>query len=352
MKKMKLITGLIIMGLVINFSALLSQEKVEKSSEETFSVQEGYLLDVASKFGDVDISNWDNDEVKIVVEIWVESKKKDKAEELLEKLDVELSQTGNTVSVKTVLPSKMNTGKDTKFEINIIVQAPLYSNININAKYSNVFIEGSSGHTMIDMAYSNFNIGSLTRGKETPLNEFNLAYSDGNLEQGNWLKMDLAYSKINIEEATSVVLDSRYSGVVIEECNSVIVNSKYDKFQIEELNNFNGILKYSSTKISELESKLEIESAYSSFSIGEMGADFELIKIDNKYGGIKINLNQNSSFTINATASSGSVSIPNIDITTEKKDGQDKFFEGTYGSNPQSKIDVDTRIGSVKFSFD
>lgn len=349
---MRLLTGFILFGLLLNFSVLSAQEKVDKVQQEKFTVKEGYLLDVESKFGDVEITNVEGNEVKIVAEIWVESRNVSKAEDLLDKLDVKLSQSGNTVSVKTVLPENMNNGKDTKFEINIKIQAPAYSNINMLGKYSNVYIQELNGHAMLDMAYSNFKIGSLNRGNLTPLNEIKFAYSDGHIDKLNWVKMDMAYSKIDLTEASSVVLVSKYSDIKLGKCGSFIVDSKYDKFNVEELDNYNGIFKYSGIKIGNLKRNLEVESAYSNLSVEKIAAGFELIKIDSRYGGAKIILDPESSFTIKAESSVGSVSVPDIKISTEKKNGTDEYFEGSYGQKPKSKIDVVTKTGNVKFSFD
>jgi len=351
MKRTKLFIGFILFGLLVNFS-LSAQDAVEKVIEKKFSVKEGYTLDISSKFADVELSAWEKNEVNIVAEISVESKNKDKAQDLLDKLDVELSQSGNTVSVKTILPEKMNTGKDIKFTIHLAIQAPAYSNVNLDAKYSDVFIEEISGNALINMAYSNYKIGSLTRGNLAPINEINMAYSDGDMVSADWVKMNMAYSKLNIEEVNSIVLSSKYSGVTAEKCKSFVVDSKYDKFQLEDVGSFNGIFKYCTVKLGKVASKFEIDAAYSNFSVANMRANFELITIESRYGNVKINLDKSASFKIKADAAYGSVSVPDLKITTEKADGTQKYFEGAYGSNPKSKVDVNIKNGNVKFSFE
>lgn len=351
MRTNKLFIGFILFGLLVNFSSLSAQDAFEKNIEKKFSVKDGYTLDVSSKFSDVEISAWENNEVNIVAEISVEGNNEAKAHELLDKLDVELSQLGNTVYVKTILPEKMNTGKDTKFTIHLVIQAPAYSNLTLEAKYSDVFIEKISGNAMISLAYSNYNIGSLTRGNLAPINEINLAYSSGHMVSADWVKMDMAYSKVNIEELASIALNSKYSEISVEKCNSFIIDSKYDKFQIEDLSSFNGIFKYSSVKLGVLAKKFEIDGAYSNFSIANMGTNFELIKIESRYGNIKINLDKNAAFKIKANAEYGSVSVPGLKIISEKEDGSKKYFEGSYGNNPKSKVEINTKTGNVKFGF-
>ena len=351
MKTLKLLIGISLLLILTNLS-VSAQERLEKNLNEEFSITKGASLEVYSKFGDVEVSNWESDKVEVNVEIWVESNNISTTEELFNKLDAEISQTGNIVSVKSILPDKLNTGKNTKFKINIYINAPKYININLESKYGSVFIDENNGKVMLNIDYGNINIEKLSRGKEKPLNEIILRYSKANIEEVDWLKANLSYSKLSVEEAKAIVLISKYSGLSIEECSSIVTDSKYDTYRFEELNNFIGHLNYSNVKIEKLNKKIESESNYSSFKIAEMDADFELIKIDNSRGSYSINLDESSSFSIKADAVRGSISIPDINISTKRSDNTKKYFEGNYGDNPESVIEVISKEGSVKFNFD
>lgn len=351
MKKLKLFTGISLL-LILTYSSIYAQEKLEKTINEEFSLEKGSTLDISCKFSNVEITNWDKNKIAVVVEISVESNKKTTAEDLLNNLGVDISQSGNIVSVKTILTTKLNTGKNTKFDINISIQAPKNINLDLVSKYGSVFIEENTGKVSANVDYGSINIGSLNRGKVKPLNEINLRYSKARIEKADWLKMDMAYSKLTMEEAKAIVLISKYSGLTVEECSSIVTDSKYDTYRIEELNNFNANMNYSNVKIEELNKKLEVESNYSTVNVEEMGPEFEFIKIDNSRGSYKIGLNPSSAFSISAEAIRCSISVPDINITSKKTENANKFFEGNYGENQKSKIDVKSKEGNVKFYFD
>jgi hypothetical protein len=92
----------ILLAVVSLFAFKLGAQRIEKEVEETFPASASTILDVESKFGNVEIVNWDRDEVKVKAVMWVESKRESYAEDLLDKMDVEIYSEGDQISVKSV----------------------------------------------------------------------------------------------------------------------------------------------------------------------------------------------------------------------------------------------------------
>lgn len=351
MKKIFTIASLVFFSMALTIPMATGQ-KIEKNMKESFKADKSTLLDVDSKFGEVRILAWDKNEVEVNANIWVESKREDYAKELLSKLDAKITVADNKISVKSVIPDKLNTKKDTKFRIDFTINAPEYLNVDLSSKYGSAFIDELSGHANLHVAYGNLKIMELTRGQEKPLNTINLAYSTGNIQEAGWFKLDMSYSKLSIEEAQAVVAISKYSSFALEECSSLVIQSKYDTYSLGELNNFLGELKYGNLKIGELSKKLEIESAYTSVKVEEISSDFEMIKIDNSRGGFKLGISENASFNIKGTAIRGDIDVSGMDNLNRKVENANKYIDGTYGSNPGSTIDIEVKEGSVKIDLD
>jgi hypothetical protein len=326
-------------------------QRIEKDMQETFKANKSTLLDIDSKFGEVRILAWDKDVIEVNASLWVESNRSEYAKELLSQLDAEISFSDNTVAVQSVFPERLNTRKDTKFSIDFTINVPAYINLDLSSKYGSAFIDELTGHANIYIAYGNLKIMELTREQEKPLNTIDMAYSSGSIQEAGWVKMDMSYSKISIDEAQALVVISKYSGLSVDECSSIVIQSKYDTYSIGELNNFLGELKYGNLKIEELSKKLEIESAYTSVKVEEIGPQFEMIKIDNSRGGIKLGISENSSFTIKGTAIRGDISVSGMNNLNRKVENANKYIDGSYGNNPAATIDIQVKEGDVKIDL-
>ena len=346
----KIVTyGMTLILIFFSLHALNAQQRVERVVNKDFKAGSDISLEVDSKFGDVEILSWDKKEVSVVATMWVESSKESNAKEILDQLDVEIGQSGNSIYVRSKHPDKTNYGKNTKVQIDFSITAPSSMNMLLNSKYGSIYIEENTGQVVLNVKYGNAKIGTLSRGKEKPLNEINLAYSNASVEEMGWVKMNLAYSKATIEEARAIVMISKYSGLTVEECSSFVVEGKYDNYKFAELVNFNGEMKYSNLKVDELEKKLEFKGAYSNASVKEMGENFDLILIDASRGGVKVGLHPNSSFTFKGTARYGDLYVDGLDITMKKVDGQTKILEGARGKDPSARIEVKTNYLNAKF---
>ncbi len=351
MKKLLFINLFILAILISGIEGVIAQ-KVEKNYQKNFTADPSTIIDIDSKFGEVKILEWEENSVEVKANIWVESNKEETARELLSKLDAEISKSENRITVESILPSKLNTGKKTNFRIDFEIHAPANVDLELSSKYGAVYVEELSGHADISVKYGTIRIQELSRGKEKPLNHINLAYSSGSIEEAGWLKLDMAYSKIAIDEAQALMVLSKYSGLTIDECSSLVLDSKYDNYSLGELNNFLGDMKYGNLKIDELRSQLEIKSAYTSVKVDEISSEFETLKIDNSRGGYKISLSDNAAFTINGYANRGDISVTGMGNLNKRTENADTYVDGKYGDNPSSKIDIEVKDGSVKITLE
>lgn len=330
----------------------LSAQRLEKTAEENFEVSKSTILDVDSKFGNVEVLGWDKDEVFIKAVMWVESKRESYAEDLLDNMDVEIFLEENRIIARSVFADNMSNRNDTRFRIDFSIRVPEYINIELSSKYGSAFIESISGHTDIAVAYGNLKVQELTRGNEKPLNRVKLAYSSGTIEEASWIKTELAYSKLNIEEARAIMMLTKYSSVNIEEGSSLVIESKYDTYKVSELTNFLGDLRYGNLSIGELSKKLEISSKYTSVKIDEISSDFESIKIDNQRGNYKLSIDEGANFTINGEASRGDISVSGIENINRRVDNTERFISGKHGANPTSSVVISSRDGDVDVKVD
>ncbi len=343
----------ILLVLAVLFPALLSLngQSVERTISKSFSYVTGATLNVDAKFGNVNILTSDNKTIEVEALIWVKSDDKRVAEDLAAQLDAEISEDNGDINVRSEIPDRISSRENTKFGVDFTIHVPTSIALNLRSRYGAVYIEELAGLAKINVSYGNMKIQSLTHGKDGDLNEINLSYSTGSINEAAWLKLNLSYSKLSITEARAIVALSKYSGLSVDECSSLVVESNYDIYKVGEMKNYVGDLRYSNLTAEEITGKFEISSSYSVVKVGEFGDQFESIKIDNKGGSYKLGISAASSFNIKGEAKRGDISVDGMDNLTKKIENADKYISGSYGTGQKSEINIVATEGSVKINI-
>ena len=340
--------------LIFSISLATKGQVAERIVKEEYKANEATMLNIDSKFGKVEILNWEKSVVQVEVIMKAESDNKEFANETLQKLNVELSQEGNEIFIKTLIEERItsNFRKKVKFSVDITVYTPEWINIKLLNKYGSVFIERIDGKADLIVQYGSLTIRELGRSNVKPLNQISLAYSKGTIEKASWLKTDLSYSKLTIDEAQAIICISKYSSLSSEKINSLVSDAKYDTYSVSSLNNFVGEMKYSNLKVSEFSGKMEIKSSYTSVKVDEVMPGFESLDIDNSRGGYKFGISNKASFNLDGEAIRGDIDVEGMEDLNRKAVNADKTVWGTFGNeSTKGDIKIITREGSVKIEI-
>ncbi len=357
MKRMvlKMMTAQIMMQLVLVLLIKGQDTEFIKNYSKDYDVKEDTRLEIINKYGDVDIRDWNKKSVSIEVEVKANTSNKNKAENILENIDIVFSEIGNSIKVETTFDKGFNKGfslwnGDKKFEINYVVNMPKNIPLNLLNKYGSVFISELTSTSNIEISYGNLKANSIIHGEEKPLTQIILAYSDGTIEECNWSKFNIKYSKININKSKALVVVSKYSKVFIDEGTSLVSESKYDNFEIGKIQNFVTATAYSNFKFNEISKKLQVESKYSDFKVDHMPAGFDKIRIENKYGKYKIGMDSKASYKIDGYARYSKILYPeSTDVSLIQKNNE-MTVKGLVGKDPntESTVNINTSYGNVR----
>lgn len=337
-------------------SAFAVSEEFSKNLHKEYNADANTLLIIQNKFGDVDINNWDKNKVTIDVKITVDHKNEEKAKELIDYINVEFSQSGNTIKAITEIDdkfSKWNTfsfSDDHKeFSIDFKINIPKNIKLNLENKYGNVFINEIEGHSKISVKYGNLKVNKITRENVKPLSEVYLAYSDGTIDECKWLNLTLKYSKLEIEECKALIAVTKYSRLYVDKGSSIVCESKYDEYRIGKITNFVTTSAYTDFDINEIYKKLEFDNRYGSLNIDYVPANFEKINIENEYGDIDISIDPNASYNIKGYAKYADIDYPNQGRVSRIKESSSLHIEGLVGTdnNTKSFVEIETKYGSV-----
>lgn len=351
--------SVIVLFLVLSFLTAKSfaQEDVVENISEVFSADKNTVLNIDSKYGDVDIRDWEKKEIKIDVKIIIRNLSNQKAKQVLESINIKLYKEGSTVHAQTEFDESFfkmlgNQGHhdDKKFEINYVVHMPSTTVLTLNNKYGDVFINKLESKSEISVKYGSLQANQLlSTGKEEMI-IINLGYSKATIETCKWLKLNIKYSKINIQESQALVLMSKYSKVNIEKNSSIVCESKYDGYQVGSLNNFIAEAQYSNFRMDKLGKKLKLNTKYTDTKIEDVPASFEAIDIENSYGSINIGIDPAANYKIKGYAKYAKIHYPSSGRVNKFQENTEMSVEGIVGDGDagNSYVKINTKYGSIK----
>lgn len=361
MKRLKLKHAAIILILTIcmNISGKAAQDEYSKNKHKEYDVNEQTVLVLSNKYGDVDITNWQQDKVSIDVTITVDHRREEKAKELLEDILVEINKQNNTIEAVTEFDKNFsrsgglfNFGDDSKeFRIDYNVKIPRYMNLELENKYGDVFINEITGHADIAVKYGNLKANKILRDNSKPLSHVNLAYSNGSIGEVNWLKLTLKYTPNNckIEKAKALIAVTKYSKLNVEQASSIVCESKYDNYRLGSLSNIVCEAKYTDFRVDQVTKKIDLVSEYGDFSVSNIPKGFEKIKVDNKYGKVDVGIDENASYQLKGEANYADIDFPSSGSVSRIQKNTEMKVSGLVGKdeNTESEVNITTKYGNV-----
>jgi len=303
-------------------------------------------LKVNNKFGEVKINDLGGDSVTIKVVIKIDNTSERKADDLMNKIQINIQKTGGLVTAETNIKEDFKNNET--FTINYLINIPKDKDLNITNKYGNLIV-----NELYAKGFFEVNYGSMTAGKiETPAGspvKIIIGYGQANLETINDADMEFKYSKLVADEIYHFVLNSKYSDVTLHKTSSLTLDSKYDGINIEEVDNLKSVSTYTNYKIGLLTGSFNLDTRYGSVRISKVGSKFENIKIINSYGGINIGLN-NLNYKLQADCNYCDVKYPKDRYKGNKINDNQRFsLDGNVGSGGGS-VSITSRYGGVKLT--
>jgi hypothetical protein len=363
--KMKpmLIKRLAVMMIIalIPVSTIIGAE-VTKTVEKSFPLTGTGSLEIENRYGSIDIRNWEKDEISVSVLVSVTHSNPETAERHLSYINIHLSQQENAIKAITEIDSRLSrsgsrlfsSGNDGQvIRIDYTVYAPSETDLKVTHRYGDIFINEATGHTMIDLRYGNLQANRIFRDNTRPLSEVTLAYSTKvNITEADWLKINMRYSDLNVERCRALVISASYSKIRVENASSIVAEARYSDFNLGDISNFVTESGYTHYTIDRINNVLDIETRYGNVKVAAMPANFSRMRFDGRYSNMRVGMDRDASYQIEATAGYGSVSIPSGGKVNKITRGQETTLSGVVGAqaDTEATVEISTRYGNVNLT--
>ena len=339
--------GLLALALLMAIGVQAGTEKT-KSFHEEYSVDANALVDISNKYGKVHIGTWDQNKVVIDVVVKVEATSDDKAQKILDRINIEFGSSSSMVQATTIVEkTKVNSNQQLKIDYTITM--PSSARLDLTNRFGDVFITEINGTTHLNLSYGNLDVKALNNVAST----LDLAFSEGNIGTFVGRNVELAYSELKINKASDLSIDSQFSELEVGEAKDVTDDSQYDDHKFGTVTSYNGDCQFTDVHIDQLSGRLILDGQYGELSVDKIEAGFSKVNIDNQFGEIDLGFASGSSFELDADVSFGDLDYPKSGTVKKTKDGAtSNSYTGTVGSGTGSgTVTIDTSYGDISLEF-
>lgn len=323
----------------------LDDEKSRKITK-SYGVSNQVKLAIKNSYGRVHINTWDKNEITVDVEIVATMHNERRAQEVLDRIEIEIRESSSLISFETRLGNLKNKEKE-KFEINYQVSMPTSNALSLKNSFGSTYIGNLSGDTEIDISYGDLRIANLSGSSDV-----NISFSNGSIQTINTGEIDIKYSDIDIETLGIVRMNQGFSDIEIDHVKTLDLTSKYGDINIGTIQGIKGYVGYSDFSIDRLGLELDMRAAYcGQFTIDEVARDFTKIMIEGKFGDYRISFEEGANFTFENDLSFSDFSYSGLplDFKYKIKEGFKSRYKGKMGDGHGGVVKIDTSYGDIRF---
>jgi len=143
----------------------------KKNISKSYTVSANDKLSIENSFGDVVISTWDKNVIQVDIEIGVNASSEQKAQDMLDKIQVTDNQSGGSISFKTDVGDingnrgnhhkNMDYGDDRKFYIDYKVHMPASNRLKVENSFGKTTVPNMKGEVSLTSKFGSLNTGKL-----------------------------------------------------------------------------------------------------------------------------------------------------------------------------------------------
>jgi hypothetical protein len=344
-------------GILIPFTKMEAKNPTQSPKEEkqkvikaTYKVNPTDLLSISNKYGNVNFTNHDKNEVLVNITILAWGKSDKDAQKILDRITIDQSNDSESITFETQIEeSKGGYSSSNKegFEINYEVKIPKSLNIDVENKFGSVTIGDLNGKFNLDLKHGNFNGHNLTGMRHL------LSVQFGNLSINEVASADveIAHGSLNIDKSsTDLKVESKHSNVRIDEANVLQIEAKHGNVRIGTVSKITGENAFGQIEIRKVIKSAILQLKHGSCQLEQIAKGFEKIEVENAHGSIELRFDSDAKFQFEASTSHGSIrnSIPNTTVQRKEDDNNKQVLEGKTNGGGSGKVRVTNQHGSIR----
>lgn len=323
--------------IVCLFSAthvLAEDPKVEKKKTYTksYAVSSSDKISLTNQFGELQINTWDKNEVKATVTITAEASTDEKAQAILDRINIEDGKNDGGVFFKTKFDKekdqKWEKGEKQGFHIDYVVYVPARNPLAARNDFGPMSIPDYSGEVTLESKF-----GSITAGKLSNVKKVSVEFGKGTISSISNGSIVFKFSKGSINNLDGTV------NAVFEYCDIAKLHVDNDTKALTVKNSFSQLYLDVTTNLS---ASFDISTSFgdlhnkTNFDIKEENADDDRRgpRFNKRYQG----KSGSGNIAMKIRSEYGQITLGhNLDIDINKDGKKDKGDKGDRGERERKR---------------
>src|SRR5260370_3696127 len=150
-------------------AATPAQDQVSRDFQQSLTLGAGQSVRIEHKFGSVTVHGESGREVKISATIRVQASSHEEAESFVQKIKIEVQQTGEGVRIKTIYPEEekkwFHSSKHSSWSVSYDIGMPTDAPITVRNSFGGVEVEGVHGAADVENGYGTLIVRNAGTGR-------------------------------------------------------------------------------------------------------------------------------------------------------------------------------------------
>lgn len=343
-----------------------AKAEFNKTIRKEFPISPNGTTYLSNKYGKVDVKTWDQNRVKVTVNIIVKANSESAAKDVFDRISIQFSNGTDYVKAETSIEPTRGwswnwLGSDkSDYSINYEVYLPASNNLEVTHRYGDMYVASMKGRVKLDVKYVNFKVEGMGENSSMLF-----GYGNGTVLRAGNLSTDVSYSKLTVEEAGNLNILSKYTQVNVSKANDLTATSKYDTYNLGQIQNLKNTGAYDNFKIAAANS-IDISSKYTQvkaekvvryvncdFAYGnvevKMAEGFSKANCTGSYTNYKIGVPEAAGFALDASTTYAGCSYPeDLDVEYLVEKNNSKTIKGKAGKGGAAAIMIRLNYGGAK----
>ncbi len=321
----------------------------DKTINKSFKVKPSTKIEIDNKFGKVHVNTWDQNEVKVLVEIEVNDSKN--VDELLNSIHIDFDHEPgeNHLKMKT---SYDDIRRKASYSVNYTLSVPRSNPLAISNKFGDVYISDLNGDLDLDLGYGQLKAEQLNGNVELDM-EFGSGMSQiAFIKKG---KIEIKYTKLTIDKAGPLEIEAQFSEIFSADLSSVNVEMKYGKLISSEIGSVIGGLSFSDFETELLKGNFDLQCKHNHVQIDRVGENVNDIRFEGKFSKMDIGLSDANHFKFDFELKFGDLKQRGIQLMFEyaEIDKTDKTYRGVIGKKEKAgNFEFNSEYGDLVLHYD
>jgi hypothetical protein len=321
----------------------------KRQINRTFKISPTGKLDIENKFGRVHVNRWDKNEISVEITLIARANSESKAQEILSKLNVDISEMTDIIYCKTQLGSmnSNNQGGSKGFEVNYVVSMPNANPLRVKNSFGDTYIATSSARVELESNYGSLKTDKLL-GSD---NEVKVSFGNGDITFFRGGRLDVSYSHFKLAEGGKVQLTSGFSEMELGKIDELAVKNKYGEMQITSVQTLSGSASFGDFTVRKLGSSVDMKVQHcGDFRIRSIAKGFRLVNLDGGFSTFDLRFEPETSFTFDIHTSFADVDMPKAGATFSLIDEQNNawHYKGKMGKLAGGNVFIKSTYGDVE----